>query len=180
MEEDEAKAEDDISDSFTDRRLIDDEWIAISKDDHGKGKEEVMIKGGMDPGSNPICFSLSSSTVWARCPGLRGILSQHFAKRLLREREDTSRSITDPSPRCDSHSNYHYHSHCSSPFKRRITFAFEANEETLLYIIRYINTGILLFPTLYNPLDLTTPLELIRLATDWGMVSLVFEVRDDS
>ena len=52
MEEDEAKAEDDISDSFTDRRLIDDEWIAISKDDHGKGKEEVMIKGGMDPGSS--------------------------------------------------------------------------------------------------------------------------------
>ena len=36
MEEDEAKAEDDTSDSFTDRLLNDDEWIAISKDDHDK------------------------------------------------------------------------------------------------------------------------------------------------
>ena len=176
MEEDEAKAEDDTSDSFTDRRLNDDEWIAISKDDHDKGKEGVMIKGGMDPGSTPICFSLSSSTVWARCPGLRGILSKHSAKQLLRAREVISGSITDPSPRCVSHSNSHSHSDCSSPLKTRITFAFEANEETLLYMTRYINTGILLFPTLYNPLDLTTPLELIRLATDWGMVSLVFEV----
>ena len=134
----------------------------------------------MDPGPAPHCFSLSTSTVWARCPGLRGTLSQHITKRLKRERERESRksSILPSNSNIDSsqRSDSHYHSHCSPYLEKRITFAIEANEETLLCVTRYINTGILLFPTLCNPLDLTIPLELIRLATDWGMVSLVFEV----
>ena len=154
--------------------LYNNKWSDRSDDDY-EIKEEGK-KSGMDPGPAPHCFSLSTSTVWARCPGIRGTLSQHITKRLKRERESRKSSILPSNSNIDSSQRSDSHSHCSPYLEKRITFAIEANEETLLCVTRYINTGILLFPTLCNPLDLTIPLELIRLATDWGMVSLVFEV----
>ena len=56
------------------------------------------------------------------------------------------------------------------------TFAFSVSHETLLYVTRYIHTGILLFPNLSNSHSLTLCLELLRFSVELGLESLADEV----
>jgi hypothetical protein len=111
--------------------------------------DEVESKG-------PRSLRLSSVSVWALCPGLRPALSEYLT---AAQNPPQSAVVAEQG-------------HLRVP----ICFAVDASHEALLYVTRYVRCGILLIPPESLGEDPTVLLEIMKVATRWGMQSLLEEV----
>lgn len=118
--------------------------------------EEDMDEGDDVESKSPRSLRLSSVSVWALCPGLRPALSEHLT------------AASDPTRSAGSAED--------GLLRVPICYAVDASFTALLYVTRYVRCGILLLPAESLGEDPTVLLEMMKLATRWGMQSLLEEV----
>jgi hypothetical protein len=130
-------------------------WEA-EQNPNSEDDEEEVGEGDEVESKGPMSHRLSSVSVWALCPSLRPALSEYLT------------AAQDPTQ-------------CAGAVEQGllrvpICFAVDASNEALLYVTRYVRCGVLLVPPESLGEDPTVLLEIMKVATRWGMQPLLEEV----
>lgn len=122
------------------------------------GDDEDVDEDEDEESKTSRSLRLSSVSVWALCPGLRPALTECF----------TAAPTPDPTQSARIREQ--------GPLRVPICFAVDTSHEALLYVTRYVRCGVLLVPAESLGEDPTVLLEMMKLATRWGMQPLLEEV----
>ena len=126
------------------------------------GDDEDVDEDEDEESKSSRSLRLSSVSVWALCPGLRPALTECFT------------AATTPNPTPDPTQSVGIRE--QGPLRVPICFAVDTSHEALLYVTRYVRCGVLLVPAESLGEDPTVLLEMMKLATRWGMQPLLEEV----
>jgi hypothetical protein len=136
--------------------LLDVEWRLSGdrgeREGGEEGREEIEGEEGERGVGEDIenedrgVFRLSSSILSARCPGLRPVIEKH-----LKEATHTVKNTRTP-----------------------LVLFFTGSKATLTCVLTYVHSGIILLPLAGTGLSVC--LEVIKIASEWGMESLISEV----